>query len=87
MRWAASAVVLCFLGETHAAPPLFEAIRKDDVKAVEAMLKAGANPNSRDDLDATALMHATLYASERCMKVLTDKGADVNATARAARRR
>jgi len=38
------------------------------VKAVEGMLKAGADPNSRDDLDATALMHATLYASERCMR-------------------
>jgi ankyrin repeat protein len=30
-------------------------------------------------LGATALMHAALYASERCMKVLVDKGADVNA--------
>ena len=82
MRWTAFAVVFCFLGETHAAPPLFEAIRKDDVKAVEAILKAGTDANSRDDLGATALMHATLYASERCMKVLADKGADVNATAK-----
>ena len=82
MRWALSIVAVIFLGEAHAAPPLFEAIRKDDVKAVEAILKAGADPNSRDDLDATALMHATLYASERCMKVLADKGADVNATAK-----
>jgi len=75
-------MVLCFLGEANAAPPLFEAIRKDDVKAVEAMLRAGADPNSRDDQDATALMHATLYASESCMKLLADKGADVNATAK-----
>jgi len=82
MRWAVSIMVLCFLGEANAAPPLFEAIRKDDVKAVEAMLRAGADPNSRDDQDATALMHATLYASESCMKLLADKGADVNATAK-----
>ena len=67
MRWAASAVVLCFVGDTYAAQPLFEAIRKDDVNAVETMLKAGTDANSRDDLGATALMHATLYASERCM--------------------
>jgi ankyrin repeat protein len=82
MRRAAFAVICCFVGETHAASSLFDAIRKDDVKAVEVMLKAGADPNSRDDLDATALMHATLYASERCMKLLVDKGADVNATAK-----
>lgn len=81
MRWAAAAVVLYFSGETHAAQPLFDAIRKDDVTAVEAILVAGADVNSRDDLKATALMHATLYASERCMKVLVDKGADVNAAA------
>lgn len=79
MRWPAAAVVFCFLGETHAAQPLFEVIRKDDVKAVEAMLKAGTDANSRDDLGATALMHAALYASERCMNVLVEKGADVNA--------
>ena len=82
MRWAVTIVVFSVLGEAHAAAPLFEAIRKDDVIAVEGMLKAGADPNSRDDLDATALMHATLYASERCMKVIADKGADVNAAAK-----
>jgi ankyrin repeat protein len=70
------------VGDTYAAQPLFEAIRKDDVNAVETMLKAGTDANSRDDLGATALMHATLYASERCMKVLADRGADVNAAAK-----
>jgi ankyrin repeat protein len=82
MRWAVSILVISFLGTANAASPLFEAIRKDDVAAVEAMLKAGADPNSRDDQDATALMHATLYASERCMKALADQGADVNAAAK-----
>ena len=82
MRWAAWVVFFCCLGETYAAQPLFDAIRKDDVHAVEAMLKAGADANSRDDLGATPLMHASLYASERCMKILADKGADVNAAAK-----
>lgn len=82
MRWAVSIIALSYLVEAHAAPSLFEAIRKDDVKAVEAMLKSGVDANSRDDIDATALMHATLYASERCMKLLADKGADVNASAK-----
>ena len=79
MRWA---ILLAASLSLQAAAPLFEAIRRDDIKTVEALLRAGTDPNSRDDLDATALMHATLYASEPCMKLLLDKGASVNATAK-----
>ncbi|MBK5294775.1 MAG: ankyrin repeat domain-containing protein [Acidobacteriia bacterium] len=58
---------------------LFDAIRKDDTATVKALLQSGADANARDDLGATALMHATLYASENCTKLLLDKGADANA--------
>ena len=50
---------------------------------VEAALKAGADPNTRDDLGSTALMHAGAYCSVECMKMLIAAGADVNAASNA----
>ena len=43
-------------------PLLLESIHKGDFTVIHAALKAGADANTRDDLGATALMHAAAYA-------------------------
>jgi len=50
----------------------------DDI-ALE-LLKAGANPNARDQHGATALMHASAYGFESVVQVLLQNGADVHLT-------
>jgi ankyrin repeat protein len=80
------ALLLLLPGLLVAAPPdghLLEAIHQGDVHFVEAALKAGADPNTRDDLGSTALMHAGAYCSVECMKVLIAAGANVNAASNA----
>ena len=79
-------LLLLLPGLLVGAPPsgqLLEAIHQGDVHSVEAALKAGADPNTRDDLGSTALMHAGAYCSVDCMKVLIAAGADVNAASNA----
>jgi len=76
------ALLLLLPGLLVAAAPdgqLLEAIHQGDVHSVKAALKAGADPNTRDDLGSTALMHAGAYCPVQCMQVLIAAGADVNA--------
>src|SRR5437773_9573384 len=42
-----------------------------------------ADPNARDDIGATALMHAAAFSSTDAVRVLIDGGADVNASSNA----
>ena len=49
----------------------------DEDVALE-LLKAGANPNARDEHGATALMHASAYGFESVVQVLLQNGADVH---------
>ena len=58
---------------------LLDVIRRGDAAAVQALLKAGADPNVREETDATALMYAAIYSSPTTMRLLLDRGADVNA--------
>jgi ankyrin repeat protein len=64
----------------RAEGPLFDTIRRGDTGALKTALASGANPNSRDDTGATALMHAAAYASAADVRLLLDTGADVNAS-------
>ena len=57
---------------------LLEALRKNDVAAVRTLLTAGADPNTRDETGASALMYAAVYSSPDEMRLLIGKGADVN---------
>ena len=59
---------------------LLKAVRGDDTRAVRALLKAGADRNTRDDIGATALMVAAAFGSPACMRILLDGGAGVNAS-------
>ncbi len=58
----------------------YAVIRDNDLISLQAMLKAGANPNVPDPRGgATPLMHAAVVGSVDAMKLLLDNGADVNA--------
>ncbi len=58
---------------------LFRAIRGNDAPAVSALLRRGADANSKDQDGATPLMQAALYGEPGLLKLLLDKGADPNA--------
>jgi len=59
---------------------LLDAIRAADVRAVGALLKAGANPNAPDDIGATPLMYAAAFSSADILRALLDRRADPNTT-------
>lgn len=61
---------------------LFERIREGNTRRVEMLLREGADPNTRDDTGATALMHSAAFAPLETMQVLLDASANVNATSR-----
>ena len=50
-----------------------------DAGLIDALLKAGADPNERLRSGETALMMASRTGNVTAMKVLLDRGADVNA--------
>src|SRR5215467_9476908 len=59
--------------------PLLVAASHDDVTQVRQLLKAGANPNVRNKLDATPLAEAAFHSNSEIIKALLDAGADPNA--------
>jgi ankyrin repeat protein len=61
------------------SPDLFQAVRNNEVAALQAQLKAGADVNAKDKRGATLLMHAAAFGSPAAMQALLDAGADVNA--------
>jgi len=86
----AGVVVVLTVALGRGSPPtvaaddeLFDAIRRDEVTAVQALLTAGADPNARDDIGATALMHAAAFSSPESMRALLDEGAEVHASSTA----
>jgi ankyrin repeat protein len=57
---------------------LLGAIHGNDSATLQALLAGGADPNSRDANQDSALMYAALYASPRVVDLLIRAGADVN---------
>lgn len=59
--------------------PIVLAAKNGNAEIVEALLKAGADPNAATSTGATVLMLAAMSGSTNAAKVLLDRGADVNA--------
>src|SRR3954471_9932356 len=65
-------VLLCF------AADLRQAVRAGDVASTEAILATGFNPNTRDNMGATALHDAVWTGNVPLVRLLLDHGADPN---------
>ena len=63
------------------SPELLQAIENGNVMRAADLLQSGADPNTRDPLGRTALMYAGINGQTHVMKILIDKGANVNAEA------
>ena len=74
---------LLFLALAQAAAPpdaLFDAARAGDRSRVVQILDGGVNVNSKARYDATALMFAADKGQLEVVRLLIDRGADINAT-------
>jgi len=59
---------------------IFDALRDRDAVTVTALLKSATDPNQRNEMNATALMYAAAFSSPECLRLLLDRGAQVNAS-------
>lgn len=62
----------------YRAPPLIQAIHDGDVAVVISLLKQGANPNTLDATEASALFLAAEKGHVEIVRALVAAGADVN---------
>ncbi|MFB3884843.1 MAG: ankyrin repeat domain-containing protein [Thermodesulfobacteriota bacterium] len=71
------------IASTTAADELCEALNNGDVDTVQRMIEKGANINTRcDSKGQTLIMIAAFNANPSIVKMLMDKGADINAADR-----
>jgi ankyrin repeat protein len=86
MKRIVAALVLCssvVFAQDAGSPgdAFYSAIRKNDLPALQALLKGGADPNVSDPRGgATPLMYAAAVGSTGAMSLLLDNGAKPNAT-------
>ena len=59
---------------------LFDAVKKNDLKAAESFLKSGADVNAPDDKGLAPLHYAAACSYPEMVKFLLSRGADVNKT-------
>jgi ankyrin repeat protein len=72
-------VALLQAGEPAMSDRFYDAIRTDDSRGVEQLLKDAANVNTRDNRGTTPLMYAAAVGTPWMMRQLIAAGADVNA--------
>ena len=58
----------------------FAALRSGEMSRLEAALERGLDPKARDTRGNTPLIHAARYGDARCVRLLIERGAEVNAT-------
>src|SRR5580765_7479393 len=82
-RWCAVIAVgatLCWpSAPVWAADSVYQAIRTNDLRQIEMMVRTSADANVRGDFGNTLLMSAAAAGSVEAMKLLIAKGADVSA--------
>lgn len=66
-------------GQGVRAEALFDAVLKKDVGRVREALRAGANPNARDDRGVPPLVYAGHSGAAEIVEALVDAGANVSA--------
>jgi len=82
---AVAVVGLCLAPETalqSAAPPsddVYAAVRANDLARLRTLIASPADANARDGQGDTPLLYAAAVGSLEAMKLVLDKGADVNA--------
>lgn len=65
--------------EASVDPTLHIAAQDNQIEIIKRLLKNGANPNARNELDQTPLLLAALNGHEEAAKLLLANGAEVNA--------
>ena len=65
-------------GQTPAVK-VFTAVKTNDINDLKTLFDQGADPNSYDEDGDHLLMCAALYSSIDCMRLLIEKGCNVNA--------
>src|SRR6478672_3740027 len=55
-------------------------VRTADARKLRSRLDHGLSPDARDTDGNTLLMHAAVYGDLSCMRLLLNRGADVNAS-------
>src|SRR4051812_45159028 len=73
-------LILLSVHRSNATDETYAAMRSGDTERVQALLAKGISPNQHDDRSNTLLMQAAVYGHADALKLLMDKGADVNAT-------
>jgi ankyrin repeat protein len=73
------ASIFCFGAGPGSADPLHDAAREGDAAKVAALLKQGADVNSRDDSRETPLIDAALAGKTEVAAVLIEAKADIDA--------
>jgi ankyrin repeat protein len=76
---AAPAALAADVVDGSGSTPLLLAASHSDAAQVRQLLKAGANPNVRNNLDTTPLLEAAFQSNFEIIKALLDAGADPNA--------
>jgi ankyrin repeat protein len=70
-------IVLTCMGQNPTDDPeLLAKIRAGDLSGVQSLLRADANPDTRDESGSSALMRAVAFSSPEIVQVLLDAGAD-----------